>query len=271
MKPYSVLMSVYIKESADWFRKSIESMLNQTAPTDDFVIVCDGSLTEELDEVIEYYLEKFPNIFNIVRLPKNMGLGIALNEGLKYCKHELVARMDSDDIAVECRCEQQLHIMNDENIAIVGSWVTEFEHDPTSPYAERRVPELHNDIVSWSKKRNPFNHPSVMYRKGSVVAAGGYQDFYLFEDYYLWLRMLNKGVKAYNIQAPLLLMRAGVNMYARRGGIKYAKSLLAFRRWMKKNGFISYFEFLYIGLGHALVAVLPKGLRKMIYSELLRV
>ena len=107
---YSVLMSVYAKESAQNLRQAMESMLRQTMPPDDFVLVCDGPLTPELDSVIEAKHIEMGQVLQVIRMPQNGGLGHALNEGLKHCKNELVARMDSDDISAEERCEKQLRL-----------------------------------------------------------------------------------------------------------------------------------------------------------------
>ena len=93
MEKYSVLMSVYHKEKAEFFKLAINSMLSQTVPPDEFVLICDGPLTEQLDAVIEAFCGQYPSLFKVIRLEKNMGLGIALGIGLQECSNELVARM----------------------------------------------------------------------------------------------------------------------------------------------------------------------------------
>lgn len=241
---YSVLMSVYHKEKPDHLRQSMESIFSQTVKTNDFVLVCDGPLTKELDQVIEQMLEKEKDILNVVKLEKNIGLGRALNEGMKHCKNELVARMDSDDIARSDRCEKQLSLfLQKPEIGICSGIVEEFSDSPEKIDARRILPEQHEHIIEFCKKRNPFNHPCVMYRKSEVLAAGEYQDFYLLEDYFLWIRMLLNGTKGYNIQEPLLWMRAGSDMYKRRAGWKYAVSQIMLFKFMQKNNFISFGSF----------------------------
>lgn len=227
---YSVLMSVYYKENAVYFDESINSVFEQTRLTDDFVLVCDGPLTDELDAVIEKYVSRYPDILNVVRLEKNSGLGVALNTGLKYCKNELVARMDSDDIMVKDRCEKQLAVFNSmDDISVCSGIILEFFDSTDTPFGKRVVPESCEDIYAFSKKRNPFNHPAVMFKKSAVIDAGSYsEEFHLFEDYYLWLRMFLKGYKGYNLQEPLVYMRTPYDMYMRRGGKQYAVDMMRF-------------------------------------------
>ncbi len=270
MTSYSVLMSVYYKEDPQQLKDSICSMLNQTMPTNDFVLVCDGPLTEELDAVIKEFDERNPGLFQIIWLEENQGLGTALNIGMRYCKNDLIARMDSDDISYPDRCEKQLQIFESHNVDIVGGTVQEFYGDIRNVTTQRVLPKDHNDIYEFAKRRNPFNHPSVMYRREPIVSVGGYQDFYLFEDYYLWVRALKNGARGYNINEPILYMRAGSEMYNRRGGVKYLKSMWRFRWYMKKSGFSGWLDFLYSVVGHSLVCLIPNRFRQKLYEILLR-
>jgi len=270
MAEYSVLMSVYYKEKAEHLRVSIESMLAQTVLTNDFVIVCDGALTAELDEVIDAFVKSQDSIFNIVRLPENVGLGQALNEGLAHCKNEIVARMDSDDIAMPNRCEMQLAKMNELELDIISGTVNEFEGDISQIFSTRTLPETHEEILKFAKKRNAFNHPCVMFKKSSVESAGGYKPFHLCEDYYLWVRMLQNGARGYNIQEPVLYMRAGDEMYKRRAGFKYLRSMVKFRWYMKRSGFSGWGDFLVSSGGQMLTALSPQKVRRYIYNKKLR-
>lgn len=207
---YSVLMSVYYKEKPEYLKQSIESIQMQTLPTDNFVLVCDGPLTQELNDVIAEKEQEMQHVLNVIRLKKNGGLGNALNEGIKYCQNELVARMDSDDIAYPNRCEKQVDVFNTRpEVSVCSGIVEEFSTSYEIVDSKRIPPEKQEEIIEFAKKRNPFNHPCVMYKKSAVEAVGSYQDFYLLEDYYLWLRLLMAGYQGYNIQEPLLHMRAG--------------------------------------------------------------
>lgn len=268
---YSVLMSVYYKEKAEYLQQALNSIFDQTFPTNDFVLVCDGKLTDSLNEVIEKAKNKHPEILHVIKLEQNQGLGNALNIGIKYCKNELVARMDSDDISYPDRCERQIKIFNDmDSVSIVSGTVEEFSSDINVVDAKRVLPENNKSIREFAKKRNPFNHPCVMYKKSHVEEAGGYKDFYLLEDYYLWVRMLLKKFEGYNIQNSLLHMRAGSDMYKRRSGWKYSKSQRDLFGYMKDKGFITYTQYAKNVVIRTLSSIAPNSFRKMMFGRILR-
>lgn len=268
---YSVLMSVYYKEKPEFLKQSMDSIWNQTVQTNDFVLVCDGPLTTELDKIIQKMEAEHKESLNVVRLPENKGLGISLNEGIKKCRNELVARMDSDDISIQDRCERQLLIFeNNPDISIVSGTIEEFKENPDIVETSRILPQQNEDILSFSKKRNPFNHPCVMYRKSAVEAAGGYQDFFLLEDYYLWIRMLNAGAKGYNIKEPILRMRTGAGMYKRRSGFRYAQSQIQLFRYMRRIGFISFPQYLKSVISRTIGSLIPSSIRERVYKFFLR-
>ena len=268
---YSALMSVYHKEKPEYLKQAIESIQAQTLLTDDFVLVCDGPLNDALDGVISAKQQEMGTVLNVVRLAKNGGLGNALNEGIKHCKNELIARMDSDDIAYPDRCEKQLSVFDEHpEVGICFGIVEEFTTDPNTVDAKRVPPEANVEIVEFAKKRNPFNHPCVMYRKSVVEAVGSYQDFYLPEDYYLWLRMLMAGYQGYNIQEPLLHMRAGSEMYKRRAGWKYVKTQVRLFRFMRYSELIGESQYLKSYLIRSGSALAPNWLRKCVFEKVLR-
>ena len=270
-KGYSVLMSVYHKEKPEYLKQAIASIQAQTLPTDDFVLVCDGPLNDALDAVIAKKQQEMGKTLNVVRLAKNGGLGNALNEGIKHCKNELVARMDSDDIAYQDRCEKQIAVFyKHPEVSICSGIVEEFTSTPDVVDAKRVPPEAHEEIVEFAKKRNPFNHPCVMYKKSAVEAVGSYQDFYLLEDYYLWLRMLMAGYQGYNIQESLLHMRAGSDMYLRRAGWKYAKTQARLFKFMKQQGFIGEGQYIKSRVIRSGSALAPNWLRKFMFEKVLR-
>ncbi|MFR0076721.1 MAG: glycosyltransferase [Blautia sp.] len=269
-RKYSALMSVYYKERPEYLRASIQSMLDQTIPPADFVVVCDGPLPGELWEVLEEFQEKRPDLFQLIRLEENQGLGVALNIGIGHCKHSTVARMDSDDVSMPDRCERQLRYVAEGGYSLVGGTLYEFEGDFSHIIAVRKCPETQQEILRQVRRRNPFNHPLIMYRKEDVLRAGGYRHMPLFEDYDLWARMLKVGCQGYNIQEPLLYMRAGEAMYARRGGLSYARKALRFRWELRDMGMSTLGEFLVAGVGQAVVCILPNRLRQYFYRKILR-
>ena len=264
-------MSVYVKEQAEYLRAAMNSIWNQTVPTDDFVLVCDGALNAELNSVIDEMEKAHPGSLHVVRLESNVGLGNALNTGIKYCRHELVARMDSDDIRCPERCEIQLGVFAEHpDVSICSGIVEEFTESVTQVTASRVLPETSDEIAAFARTRTPFNHPCVMYKKSAVESAGGYQDFYLLEDYYLWIRMLQNGCRGYNLQEPLLWMRAGSEMYKRRSGWKYARSQQRLFRYMKQTGFIDTKQYVKSTGIRTCSSMAPNRLREQVFKRALR-
>lgn len=270
--PYTVLMSVYIKEEEANLRLSIQSMLNQTIPPDEFIIIKDGPLTKELDDVIEFYVEKYPDLFNIIVNDKNIGLGPSLAKGIVLAKNELIARMDSDDFSVKDRCEKQLLVFEkNPELGMVGSFEAEFIGDKDNIVSIHRVPEKNSDIVKFMRRRCAVLHPTVMYKKTAVITSGNYHSVTLYEDYDLFARMvLEYNVLSYNIQENLYYIRTSQDFYKRRGGVKYAKVVLSFKWNQYKKGYMSLWDFFISGLGQAFVCILPNSLRKVVYLQLLR-
>lgn len=267
---FSVLLSLYHKESPNYLRESLDSVFHQTLPPDEVVMVEDGPLTPELYDVVRQFASKHPEM-KVITLEKNVGLGKALNEGLRHCSHELVARMDTDDICKPERFARQVSYMEKHpETAVVGTWIDEFQGDKNNVLTTRKLPESHEKIYAFGKKRNPMNHPVVMFRKSMVEAMGSYQPMPLFEDYYLWVRMLLGGCKFHNLQEPLLYFRFSPDMFKRRGGIKYAWVEMCLQ-WM-------FFRIGYIGIGRmcsniairSLTRIVPNSVRGIIYKNLLR-
>ena len=267
---FSVLMSLYYKENPHWLRESIESVLNNSVQPNEIVIVKDGKLTSELEDVLTEYKIKYPNLFNICGYDENKGLGLALNYGINECHNDIIARMDTDDICAKNRFEKELKIMENPSIGIVGSNTVEFTDNVENVISNRVMPENSKDILEYSHTRNPFVHPSVMLRKKDVLKAGNYQDCHLCEDYDLWTRMLENNVNAYNIQDNLVCMRVGKDFYRRRGGWKYFKSITSFKRKLYKKGYMSYFQYLKTYWASAIVSLMPGFLREFVYKKMLR-
>lgn len=271
MEPYSVLMSVYDKENADYLKKSLESMLKQTFPPGDFVLICDGPLTPELDAVIDAFFKKYPGLFQVIHLPENQGLGKALNVGLSVCKYDLVARMDSDDISDTERCRRQVQAFEESpELTVVSGTVVEFEGSPEFPVAVKRLPEQHDEILRYAKLRNPFNHPAVMYRKSVVLRVGGYQDAPLHEDYDLWVRILMQGSQTRNLPWVLCYMRVDNGMYKRRGGIKYLKIISKFHRKLYQEKFCTWGQYMASVAVYTASCLVPTWIRCCFYQKILR-
>lgn len=271
MENYSVLMSVYFKEQPEYLRQSMQSIFDQTVPTNDFVLVCDGGLTEELDAVIFEMQQKYPNILNVVRFEKNRGLGPSLNDGLKVCKNRLVARMDSDDFAPSYRCALQLKAFEqNQNLGIVGGTVEEFEKTPQNVISKKEMPVKHDEIIDFARRRSPFNHPTVMLDKDVALKLGGYPNFPLHEDYALWANLLKGGVVCQNLKETLCYMRVDSGLYSRRGGFGYLKTATKFRWHLYKIGFSEFFDVLCAVSVLTVACLIPSKIRRYIYIKVLR-
>lgn len=266
---FSVLLSVYRKENPEYLKQSIDSIFTQTVPPTEIVMVEDGPLTDELYKVLDGY-KKDPR-WKAVPLPENVGLGKALNAGLEACSYELVARMDTDDIAKPERFEKQLAAFAaDPELSLCGTQAAEFRDTPENVTAHKKVPLTDEEIRQYARKRNPFNHPTVMYKKSEVLRAGSYQHAMWFEDYYLWARMLAQGSKTRNLPEELLWFRAGEDMFGRRGGFKYVKSAVSVKRRIWKLGVSGFGDFLVSAGGQVAVGLMPNGLRRRFYQKFLR-
>lgn len=267
---FSVLISIYRKEHPDYLRQSLNSIFSQTLLPTEVILVKDGALTPELDSVINEYESLHPCL-KIIPLAQNMGLGHALNEGLRYCTYELVARMDTDDISKPDRFEKQVAFMETHpDIDICSAWIEEFENDTTTIFSIRKLPEKHKDIALYAMSRSPINHPVVMFKKSAVLKAGGYQHFPLLEDYYLWIRMLMNGCVFYNIPESLLFFRVSSNMFQRRGGWRYAMNEIRFQRLIHNMGFISSAQLVKNITIRLCVRIMPNRLRAFVYKKVLR-
>lgn len=268
MEKYSVLMSLYKKEHPEYFRAALDSMINQTVKPDEIVLIEDGPLTDDLYAIVD----KYSSQLHIVVNRTNLGLGPALNKGLQACKNELVARMDTDDIAVSDRCEKQLqYFETNPEVTIVGGQIEEFIGSPSNVLGRRIVPETDDDLKAYMKRRCPFNHMTVMFKKSDILKAGSYQDWFWNEDYYLWIRLALEGFKFANLPYILVHARVGTEMYGRRGGDRYFKSEIGIQKLMLDKKIIGFHTYL-INCGKRLVVekLLPDKVRGWVFQKFAR-
>lgn len=267
---YSVLMSIYIQENPAYLIQALDSMLNQTVFPSEIVMVKDGPLTRDLENVLNRYDAKYPGLFNFVSYDVNHGLGYALRQGMLACSNEIVARMDTDDIARPDRMEKQLAAI-DGGLDMVGSDVIEFVTSPNDPVAATDLPKGIDAIRSYSKRRNPFRHPPMTFKKSKVIEAGNYSsEFLYFEDWDLFNRMLACGCLADNLSEPLVAMRVSEDFYARRGGLQYLKYAKLFKKAQVMRGYFSNLDYLCSYLPHVVLCLMPNFLRAYLYRVLLR-
>lgn len=264
-------MSIYNGDNKKFLEESLQSIFAQTLSTDDVVVVCDGEINAELQEVLDRFKQKYPNIINQVQLPQNRGLGYALNFGLKMCKNQLVARMDSDDISFPERCKLQVEAFRQNlDLDICGTPVLEFMDNPDNIVSIRDVPKTHEQIMKFAKRRNPFNHPSVMFKKNSIIDVGGYADLRLCEDLELWIRLLSHGGRALNLENPLVYFRFNDSTYKRRKSKQQVQTFNAIYKRAYKSGFCSLKDYLITTTAQRLVKIMPIKFQKYLYKKHLR-
>lgn len=270
MAALSVLMSLYFKEKPEYVEECFQSLLRQTVQADEWVVVEDGPLTDELYAVLDKYEKEYPGLIKRLPFAENRGLGMALQSGVPECRNDLIARMDTDDIAREDRFEKQLaEFEKDPDLDIIGSIIDEFEDTPDTIVAKRTVPLTDAEIKKYQKKRDGFNHMTVMYKKKAVLDAGNYQSCPLMEDTYLWVRMMKNGVKCKNIGEPLVYARIGKDMFNRRGGWAYFKKYKAAFKKVYETGYISWFDYASVITVQFCVALVPQKLRGWIFKKML--
>ena len=267
----SVLMSVYKNDIAQNVKTAVESIINQTYRPSQVVIVVDGPVPDETTKTLEELKELYSEV-EIYPLEQNVGLGNALKDGMTHCVNEIVARMDSDDIAVEDRFEKQIKkFEEDSELSIVGSNIAEFIGDKDNIVSIRSVPENHDDICKYLKKRCPFNHMTVMFKKSEVEKAGGYLHWFYNEDSYLWARMYLAGCKFANIPENLVYARINEATFQRRGGYKYYKSERDLFKFMYKNKIIGWGEYQKAKAIRFVIQVLmPNSVRKYVFLKMMR-
>lgn len=269
---FSVLISIYFKEQPEHFNACMESIWNnQTVKPSEIIMVEDGPLTAELDQIIKYWKDKLADTLKVIKLAKNVGTGKAKNIGLQQCINEIVCIVDTDDISVPDRFEKQITILsNDPDLVILGGQIIEFINEPSSPSGMRNVPLTNLELRQYAKKQSPFNNMTIAYRKSKILKVGGYQHHLWMEDYNLFLRVIAEGYKVQNLQDVLVYARIDNGMHGRRKGLEYIKSekqLLDLKKQLKLQNPL-YANMLF--LIRSAFRLLPANLLGKIYNTFLR-
>lgn len=268
---FSVCMSVYYGDNAAFFKDAICSLYSQTRLPDEIILVVDGPVGVEINQVIAGF-ESSHNNFKVIRLQKNSGHAIARQTGLAAAQYEYIAIMDSDDIAVPDRFEKQMAFVGAHpDVDALGGQIDEFIGEPSNVVGSRIVPQTDKEIKIYLKSRCPMNLVTVMLKKSAVEKVGSYIDWYCEEDYYLWVRMVEAGMIFANLPDTLVNVRVGEEMYQRRGGIKYFKSEAKLQKYMWNNGIISFPKYSYnILLRLILQVLMPNSIRGWVFRKFAR-
>ena len=264
-------MSVYKNDSPSFLEQSIDSVVKQSVPPSEVVLVVDGPISDALREKVLDKQEEFEIIHSIF-MSENKGLGNALKVAVDNAQYDVIARMDSDDISMPGRFEKQVRFMEDHpEIDMLGGQITEFVDSSDNIVGQRIVPTSNEEILQYMKSRCAFNHMTVMFRKQAVLDAGNYQDWFWNEDYYLWIRMMLNGCKFANLTDVLVNVRSGRNQYARRGGMKYFRSEAGIQRLMLNNKLISWPRYAFnVFVRWCIQVAMPNWLRGFVFRTLFR-
>ncbi len=261
---FSVLMSVYHAEDPVFLRQALQSLDDQTLKASEVVLVEDGPLPGALTTVIDAF--RIPLNIRSVQLATNGGLARALNEGLKHCRHDLVARMDSDDISLPDRFEKQIAFMQrNSDVAASSAALDEFD-EMGVVFSSRILPLTHEELAKFAKTRSPISHAAAVFRKSAVDAVGGYPPFKRSQDVALWSLLIVRGYRLANLPDKLFMVRAGAGFMTRSGlhSFKYEYAVICYQR---KIGFLSVFDFVKNTAIRFLLAVAPARLKKALYSH----
>ena len=266
-EPFSLLLPVYSGDKPDYFVRAFRSSVDQqTLRPDQVVVVQDGPISAELSRVVDEAVASSPVEASVVRLARNVGLAHALERGLDACAHDVVARMDADDISLPERFAKQLPMIED-GCDLVGTGMLEFNE--LDRILGRRVPPVGQDeIARQARFRDPFNHPTVVYRKSAVEASGGYRHLPLMEDYWLFARMIMQGSTVQNLPDPLVMYRVDSGAYNRRGGLSLFRSELSLQRRLLADGFVSPAQFLRNVIVRGGYRFVPVGIRRAVYRRM---
>ena len=269
---FSILMSLYHKENPKFLDQCFESIWDsQTTKPTEIVLVLDGPIGEELTVCVQKWQSKIGSPLKVVPLPQNVGLGKALNEGLKQCSYNWVFRMDTDDICTSDRFEKQIKfIEQNPNVVLFGGQILEFDQNISDADVLKAVPTTYEQIKKFAQNRCPFNHMTVAYKRDVILSLGGYQHHLFMEDYNLWLRVIGNNYQVANLSDVILYARVGNGMHARRKGFKYIKSekqLLDLKKQLKIQS--PFYATIYF-IVRSTFRLMPANLLGKIYNTFLR-
>lgn len=266
-REFSLLLPVYAGDTAEHLRLAFDSSVGgQTLPPAEVIIVQDGPVGDPLTAELDRLVAETSVPVQVVRLTRNVGLTEALNAGLDACRYPVIARMDADDVSVADRFERQWALIAD-GADLVGTGMVEFERDPDVPGA-RRIPPVGSDrIRDHARTHNPFNHPTMMYRRAAIDAIGGYEPFGKMEDYWLGIRMIASGARTENIADPLLKYRVGSGAFERRGGLSEARTEWRLQRAMLRIGFVTRGQYVRNVVVKGAYRLMPAGVKRVLFRR----
>lgn len=270
MTLFTVLFPIYFKDKYNHVEEALKSIINQTLVPDEILILVDGKIEKSVHELIEHYKVLHDELIKIIYFEKNRGLGLVLRDGVNLSKNDLIARMDSDDIARKDRFEKQIEFFQSNEVDVLGGQIVEFSNDAFNQKSEKKVPCSYSDIKKYARKRNPVNHMTVIFNKKAILNSGNYNNFNGFEDYVLWLAVLKNGFKIMNLPDVLVDVRAGEELIMRRRGLKYIKNEYSMQKYCYVMNYITLLDFLINIVVRTAIRVLPLIVVQKVYEKILR-
>lgn len=265
--PFSLLLPVYENDDPSQFTSAFSSSVTaQSLPPDEVVIVQDGAIPDALEKAVKVAVASTNVPVVYVRIPERGGLANALTAGLAACTNDIVARMDADDVSLSSRFERQLAKMH-EGFDLVGTGMLEFTDDTSEVVGRRTPPTGAANIARYARFHDPFNHPTVMYRKDAVQRAGGYEDIGLMEDYWLFARMIHSGARVENLPDALLMYRIGAGAYSRRGGHRQFHAEVSLQRALRSIRFTTRAQFCRNIAVRGIYRFIPVAVRTRLYRS----
>lgn len=270
MQPITVLVRTHGSDDAEGLSRSIESLLDQTAPPETVLVLEDGSVSGDLSAATRSF-EREAAAVSVRRWEATVTRGEALRRGVAAAETPLVAVLDCGDAAVRERFEVQRAVLDRQpEVAVVGGYVSEFESDPDDPVGVRTVPTEPAAIRSFAKSRSPVNQPTACFRRAAVLEVGNYRPRQRLEDYELWVRLLASGERIANVDRVLTHVEVDHGFYARRGGLGYLREEVALHRQFYRMGFVSAGRFARTVATRVPVRLLPRSCRAAVYRHALR-
>ncbi len=266
---YSVLMSVYEHETPENLNSSLDSMLLQSYPPDEVVLVCDGKLTCELNIIAKSFESEFRPYFRIIRIDEHVGAAAALNEGIKACTCPYIVRMDSDDVSFPERCRRQMELFAAKpHLDMVGTFAEVYDIDKGETVGVKRMPTKHKEIKKYARRRNPFCRQALAFRREKAVEVGGYAELEECEDYEFVARMLANGAKARNIPEVLVRYRISEKDYKKRKSLRSTKNFIRVRKMIHKSGFSSFADVVIPSAMQLMLCLLPWRFTRRFYTRM---
>lgn len=265
---FSVVLSVYESDNAEFFNLAIRSILDQTRQPSEIIVVIDGPVSKEIRKILNVY--KRNSLFKIIELSKNIGLALSRRKAISLCSNDVIAVMDSDDISVNDRFEKQIHLIESGEAEVIGGWIKEFQNTPNDGKKIRKTPTKYSEIKSFGKWRNPINHVTLMFTKNAYIFSGGYSSIRHSEDWDMISRMIVKGISVMALPKVLVHVRAGNDFIRRRRDINQFKGEIKLFIRMYKIKYLNFFQLIVNISIRVFLRVLPVGVTKFIYYKFLR-